>query len=52
MDDIDTPEPEKYPVIRDALKKRSNRIIDVVVVQRPCMIPNGGEWASLCFESV
>ena len=40
-DDKDRPEPEKYPVIRDALKRRrSNRIVDVVVVQRPSMIPN------------
>ena len=39
-DDRDRPEPEKYPVIRDALKRRSDRIVDVVVVQRPSMIPN------------
>ena len=39
-DDRDRPESEKYPVIRDALKRRSNRIVDVVVVQRPSMIPN------------
>ena len=39
-DDTDRPEPERYPAIRDTLKKRSNRIIDVVVVQRPSMIPN------------
>ena len=42
-DDRDRPEPEKYPTIRDALKKRSDRIIDVVLVQRPSMIPNRGE---------
>jgi hypothetical protein len=39
-DDMDKPEPEKYPAIRDALKRRSDRIIDVVVVQRPSMIPD------------
>lgn len=38
-DDRDKPEPEKYPVIRNALKRRSDRIVDVVVVQRPSMIP-------------
>ncbi len=38
-DDRDRPEPEKYPVIQDALKRRSDRIVDVVVVQRPSMIP-------------
>ena len=39
-DDRDRPEPEKYPVIRDALKRRSQRIVDVIVVQRPSMIPD------------
>jgi hypothetical protein len=39
-DDMDKPEPEKYPAIRDALKRRSDRIVDVVVVQRPSMIPD------------
>ena len=39
-DDRDTPEPEKYPAIRNALKLRSERIVDVVIVQRPSMIPN------------
>ena len=39
-DDRNKPEPEKYPVIRDALKRRSDRIIDVIVVQRPSMIPD------------
>ena len=39
-DDRDKPEPEKYPVIQDALKRRSDRIVDVVVVQRPSMIPD------------
>jgi hypothetical protein len=39
-DDSDRPEPEKYPAICDALKRRSERIVDVVVVQRPSMIPD------------
>ena len=39
-DDRDKPEPEKYPAIRDALKRRSDRIVDVVIVRRPSMIPN------------
>jgi len=38
-DDRDKPEPENYPKIRDTLKQRSDRIVDVVVVQRPSMIP-------------
>jgi hypothetical protein len=39
-DDRDVPEPEKYPAIRDAIKRRSERIVDVVIIQRPSMIPN------------
>ena len=39
-DDRDKPEPEKYPSIRNALKRRSDRIVDVVIVQRASMIPN------------
>ena len=39
-DDRDVPEPEKYPAIRDALKRRSARIVDVVIIQRPSMIPS------------
>jgi hypothetical protein len=39
-DDRDKPEPENYPAIRDALKRRNARIIDVVIVQRPSMIPD------------
>ena len=39
-DDRDKPEPEKYPAIRDALKRRNERIVDVIIVQRPSMIPN------------
>ena len=44
-DDRDKPEPEKYPAIRDALKRRSNRIVDVVIVRRPSMIPNRDQRA-------
>jgi hypothetical protein len=39
-DDRDRPEPEKYPVIKDALKRRSDRILDAVIVRRPSMIPD------------
>ncbi len=39
-DDRDAPEPENYPAIRDAIRRRSERIVDVVIVQRPSMIPN------------
>ena len=42
-DDRDRPEPEKYPVIQEALKRRSDRILDVVIVQRPNMIPERGQ---------
>ena len=38
-DDRDKPEPEKYSTIGNALKRRSDRIVDVVVVRRPSMIP-------------
>lgn len=39
-DDRDRPEPEKYAAIRDALKRRSERIVDVIIVPRPSMIPD------------
>ena len=39
-DDRDKPEPERYSMIRDALKQRSSRIVDVVIVQRPSIIPD------------
>ena len=39
-DDRDTPEPEKYAAITDALRARSERIVDVVFIQRPSMIPD------------
>ena len=39
-DDRDKSEPENYPVILDALKRRSDRIVDTVIVQRPSMIPD------------
>ena len=42
-DDRDRPEPERYPAIRDALKRRSDRIVDAVVVRRPSMIPDRGD---------
>lgn len=42
-DDRDKPEPENYPAIRDAFKRRSERIVDVVIVQRPSMIPDRKE---------
>jgi hypothetical protein len=38
-DDRDVREPEKYPAIRDALKRRTDRIIDVVIIERPSIIP-------------
>ena len=38
-DDEDTPKPERYPAICDSLKRRDKRIVDVVVVQWPSMIP-------------
>jgi hypothetical protein len=41
-DDRDVPEPERYPTIRDALKRRSERITDVVLIRRPSMIPDRG----------
>ena len=39
-DDRDKPEPERYSMIRNALKQRSARIVDVVIVQRPSIIPD------------
>lgn len=38
-DDRDAPEPENYPAVRDAIRRRSERVVDVVLVQRPSMIP-------------
>lgn len=46
-DDRDTPQPEKYPAIRDALRRRSNRIVDAVIVRRPSMIPDRASRALL-----
>lgn len=40
-DDSDRPEPEKYDGVRNALCKRE-RIEDVIIVQRPSMLPNRG----------
>ena len=39
-DDSDKPEPENYSKIRNALRSRSNRITDIIIVSRPSMIPN------------
>ena len=39
-DDSDTPRPESYATVRGALMRRDSRIVDVVVIQRPSMIPN------------
>jgi len=48
-DDRDSPESEKYPAISDALKRRSERITNVVIVRRPSMIPGDG---SACASSI
>jgi hypothetical protein len=45
-DDRDAPEPENYPAIRDAIRRRSERIVDVVLVQRPSMIPDRARRAA------
>jgi hypothetical protein len=42
-DDRDVPEPEKYCAIKAALKARSERIVEVIIVRRPSMVPNRGE---------
>ena len=39
-DDRDKPQPENYPAVRDALMRRDGRIVDVVIVRRPSMIPD------------
>lgn len=39
-DDNNVPQPERYPIIRDSLKRRDKRIVDVVIVPRPSMIPD------------
>lgn len=39
-DDCNTHYPELYDAFRDALLKRDDRIVDVVVVRRPSMIPS------------
>lgn len=38
-DDSDEAAPERYDVLRNALRRRDSRIQDVVVVRRPSMIP-------------
>lgn len=42
-DHRDVPELEKYFAIKSALKSRSKRIIEVVIIRRPSMVPNRGE---------
>jgi len=39
-DDSDDAAPERYALLRNALRARDDRIHDVVVVRRPSMIPN------------
>lgn len=39
-DDSDRPHPEHYDTLRSALKQRDQRIVDVIVVQRPGKLPN------------
>lgn len=39
-DDCDVQRPEQYDTLRSALRQRDARIIDVVIVRRPGMIPN------------
>jgi hypothetical protein len=38
-DDCDTPHPEQYDILKDALKNRDRRIDHVVVMRRPGMLP-------------
>lgn len=45
-DDRDTPEPENYPAIRDAIRRRSTRIVDVIIIRRPSMIPGRASRAA------
>jgi hypothetical protein len=42
-DDSDDAAPERYAVLRNALRARDSRLIDVVVVRRPSMIPGRKE---------
>lgn len=42
-DDCDNQHPELYDVLRSALMQRDQRILDVVVVRRPGMMPARGE---------
>lgn len=39
-DDSDNPEPEQYAAVCAALKRQDDRIVDVIIVQRPSMIRN------------
>jgi hypothetical protein len=38
-DDCDTQHPEQYDILKSALKSRSQRIDDVIIVRRPGMLP-------------
>ena len=42
-DDCDDHHPQRYDSFRDALMKRDDRVLDVVIVRRPGMIPNRSE---------
>jgi hypothetical protein len=44
-DDSDVPHSERYDTLRSALKQRDHRIGEVIVVQRPGMIPPRGDRA-------
>ena len=46
-DDRDKPEPEKVSMIRNSLRRRSDRIANVIVVQRPSIIPNRNQRSGL-----
>lgn len=49
-DDCDTPRPERYDALRNALKGR-DRIEDVLIIRRPSMIPNRGERGAVVAEA-
>ena len=39
-DDADEHHPERYDALRNALRQRDSRIVEVVIVRRPGMLPN------------
>ena len=49
-DDSDTPRPENYATVRDALMRRDSRIVDVVIIQRPSMIPGRSDRSLLATQ--